>query len=68
MLEGGWFSDLETARGFHAQPGDYPRPPSEGTGRPNCGEIRQLIKHLEINEGVLVLPLPARRRNVFNYV
>lgn len=54
---------------FHAQPEDYPRPPSErGPGRPNCGEIGQLIKHLEINEGVLVLPRPARRRNVFNYV
>lgn len=53
-MEVGGFSVLETAPGFHAQPGDYPRPLSEGTGRPNCGEIRQLIKHLEINEGVLV--------------
>lgn len=53
---------------FHALLEDYLWPLSDGRGGYNCAEIRQLIKHLKINEGVLMLPLPACRRNVFNYV
>lgn len=53
---------------FHVLLEDYLWPLSDGRGCPNCAEIRQLIKHLKINEGILMLPPPAWRRNVFNYV